>query len=171
MSLFRSSDRFPFCGLFVLVLCASALSGMCGEGENSEAARTRLTNWKLENITIPKIDFRQADVRDILDFLTAKSADLDPGAGNMKGVNIVLALKPRAGEKITLPALTLRARGLKLGETLDVVTEMAGLRYFVRGNVIFVVSPDATEEQMLIRMYDVLPVIESRIEKPGREIR
>ena len=49
---------------------------------------------KMENIRIPEIDFRQANIRDVIDFLHDQSVENDPDAGPSggKGVNFILKL-------------------------------------------------------------------------------
>src|SRR5688572_11995516 len=51
----------------------------------------RITN-KLNSIIIPKIDFRDASIREALEFLRRQAAENDPGADGRKGVDIVLRL-------------------------------------------------------------------------------
>jgi len=51
----------------------------------------RITN-KLNSIIIPKIEFRDASVREAIEFLRQQAAENDPGADGRKGVDIVLRL-------------------------------------------------------------------------------
>jgi general secretion pathway protein D len=51
----------------------------------------RITN-KLNTIIIPKIDFRDASIREAIEFLRQQAAENDPGADGRKGVDIVLRL-------------------------------------------------------------------------------
>jgi general secretion pathway protein D len=51
----------------------------------------RITN-KLNTIIIPKIEFRDASIREALEFLRQQAAENDPGADGRKGVDIVLRL-------------------------------------------------------------------------------
>jgi general secretion pathway protein D len=49
----------------------------------------RITN-KLNTIIIPKIEFRDASIREAIEFLRQQAAENDPGADGRKGVDIVL---------------------------------------------------------------------------------
>ncbi len=51
----------------------------------------RITN-KLNSIIIPKIDFRDASIREAIEFLRQQAEENDPGADGRKGVDIVLRL-------------------------------------------------------------------------------
>jgi len=47
---------------------------------------------KLENIVIPEIDFKQANIRDVIEFLRSSSEQFDKTGEEPKGVNIILKL-------------------------------------------------------------------------------
>src|SRR3954470_19870981 len=49
----------------------------------------RITN-KLNNIIIPRIEFRDASIREAIEFLRQQAAENDPGADGRRGVDIVL---------------------------------------------------------------------------------
>ena len=51
----------------------------------------RITN-KLNTIIIPKIEFRDASIREAIEFLRQQAAENDPGADGRRGVDIVLRL-------------------------------------------------------------------------------
>jgi general secretion pathway protein D len=51
----------------------------------------RITN-KLNSIIIPKIEFRDASIREAIEFLRQQAAENDPGADGRRGVDIVLRL-------------------------------------------------------------------------------
>src|SRR5205085_1874459 len=51
----------------------------------------RITN-KLNSIIIPRIEFRDASIREAIEFLRQQAAENDPGADGRKGVDIVLRL-------------------------------------------------------------------------------
>lgn len=51
----------------------------------------RITN-KLNTIIIPKIEFRDASIREAIEFLRQQAAENDPGADGRKGVDMVLRL-------------------------------------------------------------------------------
>jgi len=51
----------------------------------------RITN-KLNTIIIPRIEFRDASIREAIEFLRQQAAENDPGADGRKGIDIVLRL-------------------------------------------------------------------------------
>lgn len=53
----------------------------------------RITN-KLNSIIIPQIEFRDASIREAIDFVRQQAAANDPSTGGRKGVDIVLRLVP-----------------------------------------------------------------------------
>lgn len=64
------------------------------EAETSVANRTERIQRKLERLIIPKLDFKEATIREAVDFLKRKSQELDAESpGGDKGVNIVLKLE------------------------------------------------------------------------------
>lgn len=75
-----------------------------------EASTERILR-KLERIILPKVEFREATIREAIDFLKKKSAELDVNApAGEKGVNIVLKLEGAAGS--TAPAAGAAAAGV-----------------------------------------------------------
>jgi general secretion pathway protein D len=67
----------------------------------------RITN-KLNSIIIPKIEFRDASVREAVEFLRQQAVENDPGADGRKGVDIVLRLNTlgRPSEPVTTSSTT-----------------------------------------------------------------
>ncbi len=67
----------------------------------------RITN-KLNRIIIPKIEFRDASVREAIEFLRQQAAANDPGTDGRKGVDIVLRLNTlsRPAETVTTSSAT-----------------------------------------------------------------
>jgi general secretion pathway protein D len=57
-----------------------------------DATGTARITTKLNTIIIPKIEFRDASVREAIEFLRQQAAENDPGADGRKGVDIVLRL-------------------------------------------------------------------------------
>src|ERR1043166_5472433 len=59
-----------------------------------EAAGTARTTNKLNTIIIPRVEFREASIREAIDFLRQQAAANDPASEGRKGVDIVLRLVP-----------------------------------------------------------------------------
>ncbi len=74
-------------------------TGQIVEQTRSEISRTDMISRKLERIVIPKLDFKEATIREAVEFLKEKSRMLDttePNPAN-RGVNIVLKLEGGGG--------------------------------------------------------------------------
>jgi general secretion pathway protein D len=57
-----------------------------------DATGTARITTKLNSIIIPRIEFRDASIREAIEFLRQQAAENDPGADGRKGVDIVLRL-------------------------------------------------------------------------------
>ncbi len=69
------------------------------ENAKRPPAQTERINRKLDRIIIPKLEFREATIREAIEFLKKKSVELDTDAapGEPRGVNIVLKLEAAPG--------------------------------------------------------------------------
>jgi hypothetical protein len=96
----------------------------------------------LKSTKIPKIEFRQTNVHDVIDFLQQASAEFCPSDDPKwkGGVNIVLNLKGM--KKRDLPIITFNAEQISLHEALNVVTQIAELEQEIRENVIMIRPKD-----------------------------
>jgi len=154
--------------------------------DGRESERVRILN-KMKSIKIPEIDFRQANIHDVISFLTRASRDHDVAqeGDDTVGVNIILNLQaggaPAAAPTTTDPFaeplegggfesgmaglrnITFNARGISLFEALRLVTQISNLKYRIEGSVVMIVPFNAPEGEILVRMYDVLPTVEEKI--------
>jgi general secretion pathway protein D len=75
------------------------------ESHAQDTSGTARITTKLNQIIIPKIEFREATVREAIDFLKQKSRELDPETdpAKPKGVNIVLKLESTSGSVLPTP--------------------------------------------------------------------
>ncbi len=74
-------------------------SGQIVDSNSTGPSRTDLISRKLERIVIPKLELKDATIREAVEFLKKKSVELDttePNAAN-RGVNIVLKLEGGGG--------------------------------------------------------------------------
>jgi hypothetical protein len=121
----------------------------------------------MDRIMIPAVDFQNAGIHDVITFLQEASVDYDP---QKRGVNIILNLgdtavpaaaetnapaAARPGPKV--PPVTLKAKEISLLEALKIITNVAGLKYRLEGNVVLVVPWNAPSGPLVRRMYNVLP--------------
>jgi general secretion pathway protein D len=71
--------------------------GPLAEAFQKDTAGTARINNKLNTIIIPRIEFRDASIREAIDFLRQQAAANDPSTEGRKGVDIVLRLVPQGG--------------------------------------------------------------------------
>ena len=151
------------------------------EGE-AETRRVRVLK-KMAGIQIPNIEFRQANIFNVVDELQTLSVDFDPTEDAAdKGVNIILNLQAgkegetadagygapmdpfaeaQAGDQV--PPITFSARYISLLDTLKIVCDLAGLKFRVEGRVVMVVPINAAEGEIIVRMFPVLPSVEEKV--------
>src|ERR1051326_2853768 len=68
--------------------------GPLAEAFQRDATGTARIRTKLSTIVIPRIEFRDASIREAIDFLRQQAAANDPATEGRKGVDIVLRLTP-----------------------------------------------------------------------------
>lgn len=148
---------------------------------------------KMQSLIIPKLEFRQAAIADVVDFLVKASAENDPEG---EGVNIILkgidstttASAPAAassgddwgddwGDDGASDAfasagagspdgITLNLRRISVFEAIKYITEVAGLKYRIEDRAVIITSLDAPTGSLLTRIYPVEPsIIESVVER------
>ncbi len=167
------------------------------EPEMRVSARTRLIE-KMQNIEIPEITFRQANIYDVVDFLTDASIEFDKSDDDRKGVNIILqlgagrgpereaapapagggglwgaagdtAVEPEgAGEDVEL--ITFSARYISLWRALKLVADAADLRVEVEESIVKLVPSDKPRGDIIVRWYSVLPSAQQKIARIKGEL-
>lgn len=100
-----------------------------------DAVRVRITERKLEEWKIQKVEFREATIDQVLDFLKSEARKLDP---EQRGLNFVLSPAAATGAKVTL---TLDE--VPFGVALRYAVEAAGLEFRVEPFVIVIDKPPA----------------------------
>jgi general secretion pathway protein D len=150
---------------------------------------------KMSTIVIPKIEFRDANIQDVVDFLAEASQAADP---EQQGVNIVLHMGDANQEKAQAAApaqqpvqqdfggfefddafgfeeefqeetfnqgpssgisLTLNLHRISLLDAIKTITEIAGLRYRIDGNIVIITPQNFATGQIITRLYPVQPTI------------
>lgn len=167
------------------------------EAVKTQTAAERLRE-KMSKIIIPEIEFRQANIRDVVNFLVEASIAGDPEG---HGVNIVLNLPGTAAEEVApppepeelpifgeeelvpaptpspaegaaVPTITLNLRRISLLDALKIITEVAGLRYRIEGNVVVIAPVGYAAGPIVTRMYPVQPsILDVIIERAQEEER
>ncbi|MEI6150490.1 MAG: von Willebrand factor type A domain-containing protein, partial [bacterium] len=131
------------------------------EDEKKPDARTAETIRNLEKTIIPQIEFRQANIHDVVEFLAKAGVEGDSRTLDKvkKSPNIVLNLDKdaeKAGEIADLfeakktdeasPAeITFTARYISMLDALKIVTQVAGLKYRIVDGTVMIEPADATE--------------------------
>lgn len=130
---------------------------------------TQSVSRKLDEIRIPSINFRDATVREAIDFIKQRSIALDTEESdpNRKGINIVLKLDPTlagadAGTRITL-ALT----DVPLGEALRYIATAANLKIKVEPYAVAIVPTNEQTDVLITKEYKVPPGFVSQIPAPA----
>ena len=142
--------------------------------EQTDVLRTR---QKLQKLIIPQIEFKQANIADVLEYLSKSSVEVD--TEEKTGVNIILKLPasaaapadPNATPAPAAPApdagaapaasgsgtqpITLTLRRVNLLDAIKYITDIAGLSYRVDKNVVFVTPRGVDPSLLITHMYPV----------------
>ena len=112
---------------------------------------------KLDEIIIPRIDFRDATVREALDFIRQRAAALDTLESDptRKGVNVVLKLPPDSPEAAT--RITLSLTDIPLRAAIDYVARAANLKLKVEPFAVKVVRQSEPIDVLVTKEYKVPP--------------
>jgi hypothetical protein len=108
---------------------AMVLAGVCLAQESANPKVAALTKT-LDSIIIPEVQFREANVADVVQFLTTAAKEYD---ADKTGVNIVLMDKENTSK------VTLTLKNISIHKILKLTAEMAGL------------SVDVEEECVVLR--------------------
>ena len=142
---------------------------------------------KMERIRIPEVDFRQANIHDVMGFLQEQSVEHDDQAliPENRGVNIILNISSLEGAAEAaapaddfgfdfgdggggaapsgVPSITFRARNISLLEAMNLVTEIGKLKYRIQGSVVLVIPVDDPGGDIEHRTYSVQPTISATV--------
>ncbi len=155
-------------------------------GLDSKPASERL-NEKMQKIIIPAVEFRQANINDVVNFLVEASIAADP---EKEGVNIILNLgqsggggaapapaaapamddwgfggddfgapmaAPSGGGGSGVRDITLNLRRISMLDAIKYITEVAGLKYRIEDSAVMITPLDAPVGNIITRMYPVQP--------------
>lgn len=142
---------------------------------------------KMKDIIIPAVEFRQANINDVVNFLVEASVAADP---EKRGVNIILNLGQSGGGGSapapapaaagadewgfggddfggSMPAsggstpgvrdITLNLRRISMLDAVKYITEVAGLKYRIEDSAVIITPIDAPVGNIITRMYPVQP--------------
>ncbi len=149
-----------------------------------DAGKQKLLD-KLNTIVIPQLEFRQANIVDVIKYLDHQAivADKTSPAGE-KGVNLVLNLKRpgAAGEAAPapipegdaemlpgdqrlagdaaaagIPMISMTLRNIVLLEAIKHITAITGLKYRIESNVVMITPADVVVGEVISKTYRVQP--------------
>ena len=140
---------------------------------------------KMRSIMIPEINFRQANLTDVITFLSdaSRENDTSESAPDRKGINFILqtssGAQPIADASMDDPfgaspsmdssssggaaTFTFSARYVPLKDVLDIVMQTGNLKYRIRSNMVVIMDKNAPETELQFRQYPVIPDIESKV--------
>jgi general secretion pathway protein D len=118
---------------------------------------TSLINRKLDEILIPRIDFRDATIREALDFIKQRAVALDTTEQDpsRRGINIVLKVpadSPEANARITLSL-----NDIPLRAAIDYVAKAANLKLKIEPYAVAVVPQSEPTDILITKEYKVPP--------------
>ena len=158
---------------------------------------TQKLQEKMERIIIPAIEFRQANINDVVNFLVEESIKQDTAENT--GVNLILHLSvpgaeavapapaldenPFGGEALDVdtgagatsgtPTITLNLRRISLLDAIRYITEVAQLKFRLEGNAVIITPEGVVSGRVVTRFYPVQPsfldVIVEKTESPDKE--
>ena len=120
-----------------------------------ETRGSQAINNKLDKIIIPRIDFTDSSIKEALDFIKKRAADLDDDDSENKGINIVLKL-PLDSPDAAYP-ITLSLSDVPLREALRYVTEAANLKIKIETHAVVVVPATENTDVLITKEYKVPP--------------
>ncbi|MBU4366313.1 MAG: hypothetical protein KKF10_04200 [Verrucomicrobia bacterium] len=145
---------------------------------------------KLNGIVIPQLEFRQANIVDVIKYLDQASIACDKDSPpSERGVNFILQLRrpgaaaewaPTAAIQFNegeltgegggaavvqdnLPTVTLSLRNIVLLDAIKYITEVTGLKYRIEENVVVITPSDVVYGELITRTYKVQPSIAETI--------
>ena len=112
---------------------------------------------KLQTLRIPTITFLDADIQQVIFELSGLCRELD---GEGKGFNLVTL----GTSETLLPTITFSGTDLSALETLDIITQMAGMKYDI-GPSMVILTPVNYEppQQMVSTEFDIIPSVGSKM--------
>ena len=128
--------------------------GDIGQDDANSAPMT----FKLNNITIDRIQFNDASIDEVIGYLKRKSIESDTTSAdpNQRGVDFIV--KSAEGAK----NVTLELRSVKLLDAIKSITEVANMRYDITPNAVIIVPATSGGGSMTTRTFRAPPDFLSR---------
>ena len=112
---------------------------------------------RLESIRIPAISFQDADIQQVVLELSSLCRKLDPES---KGVNLAVF----GTSEGVLPTVTFSGNDLSALETLDIITQMAGMKYEIGPNMVSLMPVSYEPPQQMVSVeFDIMPSVGTKM--------
>ncbi|WP_372796103.1 type II secretion system protein GspD [Pontiella sp.] len=116
---------------------------------------------RLEKIVIPSLDFREANIKDVVLFLTETARRQD---ATKQGVNILL-MGMENSMAMDANNITISIRDMSLLEALQYIVEMASLKFDVQPKAVAIMPVNyVAPEDLKLVTYDVIPEVGAELE-------
>jgi general secretion pathway protein D len=131
------------------------------KGPTPEELAIQAMSARMQGIVIPSLDFRDANIKDVVLFLTETCRRQDPAG---RGVNILLL-----GMEDSMAAdqnnITISIVDMNLLEALQYITEMASLKFEVQPKAVAIMPVNfVPAESLKLVTYDVIPEVGAELE-------
>jgi len=112
---------------------------------------------KLDTINIPRVDFRDATIREAIEFLSQRATQLDNTSSNPadRGLNVVLKLPPGSAEESV--QINLSLTDVPLRAALEYVAQAANMKLKIEPYAVVIVPESEPTEVLITKEYKVKP--------------
>ena len=114
---------------------------------------------RLKSIIVPKLDFRESSIEDVVLFLTETARQLDPSG---KGVNVLLTgMETATSDNDVSMAIT----DINLYDALRIIVEMSSLKFEVKPNAVAIMPSNYVPvSELTMKSYNILPEVGVELE-------
>lgn len=148
---------------------------------------------KMQAIVIPEINFRNANITDVITFFETASREYDSPdtPPEKRGVNFVLktvggsapaaapqmsldpfasAVSPGGSDNAGGVPITFTARFVTLFDALKTVMDVSNMKFRIKGTIVTIMSANIPDDDVITRSYNVLPTLTERVLQTSREM-
>ncbi|MFP6875163.1 MAG: Amuc_1098 family type IV pilus outer membrane protein [Verrucomicrobiales bacterium] len=147
----------------------SGIFGLPGGDDSGGNSGEKSVEDKLQSIFIDVINFDDATLEEVIEYLTIKSKQLDE---SRVGLNFVLQLDP-ADQLARNANVNLKLRNVPVGEILRHITRDTGTRFYADAFAVRIVSSNAATQKLATKTFRVppdflttAPIAEGAVEDP-----
>jgi general secretion pathway protein D len=129
-------------------------NALAGSREMTDAEKQAAAlRSKLDGIRIPAVSFQNADIQQVALELSALCRKLDP---ECKGANLVVF----GTSETPPPPIIFSGTDLSMLETLDIVTQLSGMKYEIGPNIVSLTPVNyEAPQQMVTAEFDIMPSV------------